>query len=80
MTAVLIIFELTGDYKIILPLMLAVVVATALSGRLSPGSIYTLKLKRRGIDLDLGHARRPVETIPVPDAPAVAEAPEGAAR
>ena len=27
-TAVIIIFELTGDYRIILPLMLAVVVAT----------------------------------------------------
>ena len=30
-TAVLIIFELTGDYRIILPLMIAIVVATALA-------------------------------------------------
>ncbi|HET9103483.1 MAG TPA: chloride channel protein [Solirubrobacteraceae bacterium] len=51
-TGVLIIFELTGDYGIILPLMLAVVVATAISGVLSPDTIYTLKLRRRGIDLD----------------------------
>ena len=50
-TAVLIIFELTGDYALILPLMLAVVVATVLADRLSPDSIYTLKLRRRGIDL-----------------------------
>lgn len=51
-TAVLIVFELTGDYSIILPLMLAVVIATAVSRRLSTSSIYTLKLKRRGIDIE----------------------------
>ena len=51
MTAILIIFELTGDYRIMLPLMLAVVIATALANRMSPDSIYTLKLARRGIDL-----------------------------
>jgi CIC family chloride channel protein len=52
MTAILIVFELTGDYKIILPLMLAVVVATGLSHLLSQDSIYTLKLRRRGIDIE----------------------------
>jgi CIC family chloride channel protein len=51
-TAVLIVFELTGDYSIILPLMLAVVVATGLSRLLSEDTIYTLKLRRRGIDID----------------------------
>lgn len=51
-TAVVIVFELTGDYSIILPLMLAVVVATALSHLLSEDSIYTLKLRRRGIDIE----------------------------
>ncbi len=47
-TAVIIIFELTGDYQIILPLMFAVVVATAISNALSRDTIYTLKLRRRG--------------------------------
>lgn len=51
-TAVLIVFELTDDYSIILPLMLAVVVATGLSRILSEDSIYTLKLRRRGIDIE----------------------------
>ncbi len=51
-TAVIIIFELTGDYRIILPLMCAIVVATALSNALTPDTIYTLKLRRRGIDID----------------------------
>jgi CIC family chloride channel protein len=50
-TSVLIIFELTGDYRIILPLMVAVVVATAVAALLGHDSIYTLKLRRRGIEL-----------------------------
>lgn len=50
-TAVLILFELTGEYTVILPLMLAVVLATAISRKLSTDTIYTLKLTRRGIAL-----------------------------
>jgi len=54
-TAVLILFELTGDYRIILPLMLTVVIATLLAQRMLGGeSIYTLKLTRRGIRLQQG--------------------------
>ncbi|MGB3091949.1 MAG: chloride channel protein, partial [Candidatus Zixiibacteriota bacterium] len=45
-TAMLIIFELTGDYRIILPLMLASVVATLVANKLHVDSIYTLKLSR----------------------------------
>ncbi|MGV9563122.1 chloride channel protein [Streptomyces sp. NPDC003480] len=51
-TAVVILFELTGEYSIILPLMLAIVLATATSRLLSRDTIYTLKLRRRGIDLE----------------------------
>jgi CIC family chloride channel protein len=54
-TAVLILFELTGDYRIILPLMLTVVIATLLSQRLLKNeSIYTLKLTRRGVRIQHG--------------------------
>ncbi|MEU3985936.1 chloride channel protein [Streptomyces sp. NPDC026672] len=51
-TAVVILFELTSEYSIILPLMLAIVLATATSRLLSHDTIYTLKLRRRGIDLE----------------------------
>ncbi|MFJ8112470.1 chloride channel protein [Streptomyces sp. NPDC096132] len=51
-TAVVILFELTGEYSIILPLMLAIVLATATSRLLSRDTVYTLKLRRRGIDLE----------------------------
>ncbi|MGQ4517029.1 chloride channel protein [Streptomyces sp. DW26H14] len=50
-TAVIIMFELTGEYTIILPLMAAIVVATGVSRALSTDTVYTLKLRRRGIDI-----------------------------
>ena len=56
-TAVIIIFELTGDYRIILPLMFAIALATGVSNLLSRDTIYTLKLRRRGIDLIAAAAR-----------------------
>jgi len=66
MTAVLIIFEMTGDYQIILPLMLSVVTATLLSGRaLGRETIYTLKLVRRGIRLQRGRALDVLEGVRV---------------
>ncbi|MGP8298299.1 chloride channel protein [Streptomyces inhibens] len=51
-TAVVILFELTGQYSIILPLMLAIVLATLTSRLLSHDTVHTLKLRRRGIDLN----------------------------
>ena len=54
-TAILILFELTGDYRIILALMLSVVIATLVAQKLLGGeSIYTLKLSRRGVRLQAG--------------------------
>ncbi|WP_221176402.1 chloride channel protein [Nocardioides marmorisolisilvae] len=50
-TAVIIMFELTGEYGIILPLMTAIVLAAGVSHWLSADTIYTLKLRRRGVDL-----------------------------
>jgi CIC family chloride channel protein len=63
-TAILILFELTGDYRIILPLMLTVVIATILARRLLKGeSIYTLKLTRRGVRLQRGQDIDVMESI-----------------
>jgi CIC family chloride channel protein len=49
-TAIIMIFELTGDYRIIAPLMTACVISTLVSTLLQRDSIYTLKLRLRGID------------------------------
>jgi CIC family chloride channel protein len=54
LSAMLILFEMTGDYKIILPLMLSCIIAAIAAGQLLRDSIYTLKLARRGIDIKEG--------------------------
>ncbi|NOY89099.1 MAG: chloride channel protein [FCB group bacterium] len=54
MTAMLIIFEMTTDYRMILPLMMTVVFSTLVSRKLFNHSIYTVKLFRRGIDIKGG--------------------------
>ena len=48
MTAVAMIFEMTRDYDIVLPMILAVAFSLGARRLLSPESIYTLKLVRRG--------------------------------
>ena len=50
-TAMLIIFEMTSDYRIILPLMVTVVISALFAGKLYEHSIYTAKLAKRGIDI-----------------------------
>ncbi len=50
-TAMVMLFEMTGNYQLILPLMLAAVIATAVSSKISRESIYTMKLARRGLDI-----------------------------
>ena len=49
-TAIMIVFEMSNDYKLILPLMLATVISTLLAEMLHPDSIYTLKLRLKGIN------------------------------
>lgn len=58
LTAILIVFEVTGatDYGLILPLMLAATFATFVADKVHPESVYTMPLVRRGI-----HIRRSSE-------------------
>lgn len=52
--AILIIFEMTNNYTIILPLMISCIIATLLSTKMQKESIYTTSLVRRGIDIYKG--------------------------
>jgi CIC family chloride channel protein len=65
LTAILILFEMTGDYKIILPLMIACITGTVASRRILRESIYTLKLTRRGVNLRAGKEVNVLKSIPV---------------
>jgi chloride channel protein, CIC family len=67
-TSVLILFELTGDYQVILPMMTAIAVSAGLSAVLTSETIYTLKLRRRGIDVRRGRAASLMQLITVREA------------
>ncbi len=54
LTAVLLLFEMTSDYRIILPLMFSVAVGLLISQHISRHSVYGLGLARHGIRLDRG--------------------------
>ncbi|MFZ0451357.1 MAG: chloride channel protein [Desulfatiglandaceae bacterium] len=53
-TAIIIIFEMSGNYKIILPMMITCILSTMLASSLKKGSIYTIKLLRRGVEISGG--------------------------
>ncbi|MHC4589107.1 MAG: chloride channel protein, partial [Planctomycetota bacterium] len=67
-TAIVMIFELTGEYKVILPLMITCIIATLLATRLQAASIYTLKLLRRGVDIHGGRAINVLQDVPASEA------------
>ncbi len=62
-TAILILFELTNSYSIILPLMITCILATIINSTVRRGSIYTTKLLRRGIDIMAGRAGNVLQSL-----------------
>jgi len=48
LTATVMVFEMTRDYTVVLPVLLTVLLACSVRQRLMPATIYTLKLLRRG--------------------------------
>jgi CIC family chloride channel protein len=51
LTSIVILYEITREPRVILPVMFATIVATTCAQRLCRDSIYTLKLRRRGVRL-----------------------------
>ena len=82
LTSVASVVEMTGDYTLTLPVLLAVAIATATSRALSYGTIYTTKLLRRGIDIDHTPSADPFEDLTAADAmrPFPAPLPAGTGR
>jgi CIC family chloride channel protein len=54
LTSMLIVFEMSNDYRLILPLMAAGMVASSVAQWLEPESIYTIKLTKKGVRLEHG--------------------------
>lgn len=67
-TAIFMVFEITDDYRLVLPLMLVSVLAYATSRRLAPHGLYDGWLSRRGEHLAHGADRALMERIRVRDA------------
>ena len=63
--AILIIFEMTGNYTIILPLMITCIISCLVARRLCGESIYTFKLIRRGINIRGGKEVNILSSMPV---------------
>ncbi len=68
LTSLASVIELTGDFTLALPVMLAVAIAIAVSRALSYGTIYTAKLLRRGTDIDRSAPAHPLADLTVADA------------
>jgi chloride channel protein, CIC family len=87
LTSLASVVEMTGDFTLTLPVMLAVAIATAASRALSYGTIYTTKLLRRGQDIDraapwraFGDLKTADVMRPFSDPLAVAPGPDGDGR
>jgi len=67
-TAIMIIFEMTGNYRVILPLMTSCVVSVLLYKTVQKYSIYEIKLLHKGIRIQYGRERDIMGSIRVEDA------------
>jgi len=67
-TGILLVFEMTNDYEIVLPLMLATVIATVVARRIEPDSLYSGWLRRRGERIQHGTDRDLLGGLRVADA------------
>ncbi|HHP7235252.1 MAG TPA: chloride channel protein [Desulfobacterales bacterium] len=54
LTSILMLFEMSGNYRIILPLMITCIISSLAAGHLWREAIYTLKLVRRGVNIKEG--------------------------
>lgn len=67
LTSVIIVFEVTGDYGLVLPLMLGAALATFLGDRLHEDSAYTLPLTKQGIRIQTTEDIDLLDTVTVGD-------------
>ena len=67
LTSLASVVEMSGDFALTLPVMLAVAIATAVSRALSYGTVYTTKLLRRGTDIDQSVPWRALHDLKVAD-------------
>jgi len=67
LTSLASVVEMSGDFTLTLPVMLAVAIASTVSRALSYGTIYTTKLLRRGTDIDRAAPWRALQDMKIAD-------------
>ncbi|HKN69059.1 MAG TPA: chloride channel protein, partial [Gemmatimonadaceae bacterium] len=67
-TGILLVFEMTNDYALVLPLMLATVISFLVARRLEPDSLYSGWLRRRGERIEHGTDETALSELYVRDA------------
>ncbi len=67
-TAIMLVFEVTNDYRLILPIMLASVTCVFLAEMFEPDGVYALGLKRKGVRLRQGRDVDVMQGLIVQDA------------
>jgi len=67
LSAILIVYEMTNDYHLILPIMVAAGLSSLMAQLINPESIYHKKLSRRGETVARGHDMHRMEHIMVRD-------------
>jgi CIC family chloride channel protein len=67
LTSIASVVEMTGNFTLTVPVMLAAGIASAVSKHLSYGSVYTTKLLRRGIDIYRPKPVGALQTLTVAD-------------
>jgi CIC family chloride channel protein len=65
MTAIFLLFEMTGSYNVIIPIMITCVIGTAISRHFRSDSLDTVELSRAGIDLEAGKERNIMKSLKV---------------
>jgi CIC family chloride channel protein len=67
LTGIFLLFEMTGNYQIIIPLMFATIIGTLVAKRVYPESIDTVELTKRGIRIHAGREVAVMSRIKVGD-------------
>jgi chloride channel protein, CIC family len=67
-SAILMLFEMTGNYRIILPLMMACIVSSITATQWLTHSIYTLGLAAKGVNLEAGREINVLNALSVREA------------
>ncbi|MGV1098671.1 chloride channel protein [Thiovibrio sp. JS02] len=65
LTAIFLLFEMTGNYQIIIPIMLCSIIGTVVASKFNPESIDTVDFSRDGIDIHEGRETAVMKSIKV---------------